>query len=339
VTVSVVIPVKDDPRVFEAVASVRDHHGLTVPPELIVVDNGSSPEFVASLRGLGPGVRLLFEATPGPAAARNTGVRAATGDVILFTDADCRVEPGWAAAAVRGLEASSVSLLVGASRPTAGTRAERVMARHTHGGLRWRLASTRYIDTRNLAVRRDVFTKVRFDERLLRFEDHAFGFSVAAAGFGIGASPAMRVHHSTDGRFDRYLAKRLVGGWSRRAALPAGLRTGGAGVRAFPVAARQWYVRTGRRIPWLAPLGWRVALAGGRALQRSLPAIPEPAAAALLGALAWLALSTGVLLHARGLPQPSVAEALAGPAHWPPTRQATGAKGTIAGPPPNRPAM
>jgi hypothetical protein len=246
-------------------------------------------------------------------------VRAAAGSTLLFTDADCIVEPGWVAAAMRALDATGASLLVGASRPIARTKAERVMARHTHGGVRWRMASTRYIDTKNLAVRRDVFASIRFDERLLRFEDHAFGFAAAAAGFAIAASPEMRVRHATGGQFDRYLAKRLVGGWSRRAAAasgppgPAGRRrAGGAGV-----AARQWYLRAGRRFPGVAPVGWRGAIGGGRMLQRALGTAPEPLAAAALRPLDWLALSTGMLLHARGLPQPSVSEALAGPRQWP----------------------
>lgn len=312
--ISVVIPVKDDPRVFAAVASVRDGHGCAEAPEIIVVDNGSALPFVTSLGNLGPGVRVLFEAAPGPAAARNTGVRAARGNLLLFTDADCVVEPGWAAAAVRGMEATGAALLVGASKPIVRTRAERVMARHTHGGERWCLASTRYVDTKNLAVRRDVFDSVRFDERLLRFEDHAFGFAAAAAGFRVATWPAMRVRHSTDGRFDRYLAKRLVGGWSRRAAAGRAAPPGGSvpRPRSLAVAARHWYLRMGTRSPWVTSLGWHVAIRGGRVLQGALPVVPVPLAGATLAALTWLAVTTGALLHQRGVAQPSVDAVLRG---------------------------
>jgi hypothetical protein len=63
------------------------------PWELIVVDNGSSDdtsrilqEFRGSFHG---SVRILGEATPGLANARNRGWRAALAPVVAFTDDDC----------------------------------------------------------------------------------------------------------------------------------------------------------------------------------------------------------------------------------------------------------
>ena len=47
--VSVILPVKDDPPVFEAVASVLAEGGEL---EFLVVDNGSAPAFRASLNAL-----------------------------------------------------------------------------------------------------------------------------------------------------------------------------------------------------------------------------------------------------------------------------------------------
>ncbi|GII56411.1 hypothetical protein Pth03_48000 [Planotetraspora thailandica] len=62
--------------------------GLT---EVVVVDNGSEPPL--RLPGLRPeGTRLLVCATPGRAAARNTGLRAATGEVVFWLDSDVVAE-------------------------------------------------------------------------------------------------------------------------------------------------------------------------------------------------------------------------------------------------------
>jgi cellulose synthase/poly-beta-1,6-N-acetylglucosamine synthase-like glycosyltransferase len=71
--------------------------------EIIVVDDrsidstaGIVTDFMA--KGQSPGLKLLNtrEITEsGKKAALTLGVAAATGDVILVTDADCRVEPGW----------------------------------------------------------------------------------------------------------------------------------------------------------------------------------------------------------------------------------------------------
>jgi len=56
--------------------------------EIIAVDNGSTDGTLALLRHLP--VRIIKETKRGPASARNTGVRGACGDIIVFLDADMR---------------------------------------------------------------------------------------------------------------------------------------------------------------------------------------------------------------------------------------------------------
>ena len=67
-----------------------------VSAEIVVVDNGSgdgsreAAERWAAEREGGPPLKMLHEPRPGPAAARNTGVRAAEGRLVLFLGDDCR---------------------------------------------------------------------------------------------------------------------------------------------------------------------------------------------------------------------------------------------------------
>lgn len=86
-TVSVVIPCYNAERyivaTIESVLAQR-HPGI----EIIVVDDGSSDRSVDLVRATFPAVRVVQQANQGVAAARNNGIRLATGDWIAFVDAD-----------------------------------------------------------------------------------------------------------------------------------------------------------------------------------------------------------------------------------------------------------
>jgi glycosyltransferase involved in cell wall biosynthesis len=56
------------------------------PHEVIVVDDGSTDRTQQIVEGLG--VRLLHQSHRGPGAARNLGASRATGDILVFVDAD-----------------------------------------------------------------------------------------------------------------------------------------------------------------------------------------------------------------------------------------------------------
>lgn len=56
--------------------------------EIIVVDDGSTDRTVEAAQSYGSRVIVLEQANGGPAAARNTGYRRATGSIIAFLDSD-----------------------------------------------------------------------------------------------------------------------------------------------------------------------------------------------------------------------------------------------------------
>jgi hypothetical protein len=87
---SVVIPTHN--RAAHLAEAIRSAWNQTYPPhEIVVVDDGSTddtPSTVARLIQDGVPVRYLRQANQGAAAARNHGIRAATGDWIALLDSD-----------------------------------------------------------------------------------------------------------------------------------------------------------------------------------------------------------------------------------------------------------
>ncbi|MBL9135974.1 MAG: glycosyltransferase [Verrucomicrobiales bacterium] len=77
--------------------------------EIIVIDDGSiddTPRITAKYST----VRTLrLKVNEGLSRARNLGIRAATGEIIAFTDADCRVDPDWLRFLVSGLLDSPIA--------------------------------------------------------------------------------------------------------------------------------------------------------------------------------------------------------------------------------------
>lgn len=122
--VSVVIPAYNAERFLaDAIRSVQaqDHE----PVEIIVVDDGSTDGTGEVARSLG--VRCVRQANSGHAAARNSGVALAQGELVAFLDADDTWEPRKLSRQVACLAAhpelgyvvcrTRRTLLPGASRP------------------------------------------------------------------------------------------------------------------------------------------------------------------------------------------------------------------------------
>lgn len=103
--VSAVINVhaEDPALVAEAIASVK---AQTRPPdEILLVEDGPKRDY-SSLLSMHPEIRSVRQGNQGLAAARNAGLRAATGDAILFLDGDDRLLPGAVATNLALLEGS-----------------------------------------------------------------------------------------------------------------------------------------------------------------------------------------------------------------------------------------
>ncbi len=197
--ISVVIISKDEIALDETLTAVAEQAHAHGPSEIIVVDASRSRLDDIRLRHEA-GVRWVqFEPPPGLQISiphqRNAGVRAARGEVIVFTDAGCQPEPGWLdhlVAPLRQGEHITAGLTL-ASPGSSGLYDQ--SARQARG--------TRYLtqcSTINLAFRREVFDAIGgFDEEFAYGSDTDFSWRLTDAGYRIRNVPGAVVRHDWGG--------------------------------------------------------------------------------------------------------------------------------------------
>lgn len=310
--VSVIIPVRDDPPVFRCVESVLASASPGERPEVVVVDNGSAQPFRQALDGLGPQVRIIDEPIPGAAAARNAGIAAATGDVLLFTDADCVVHPGWVAAALEGLDRTGADILRGSAGGLAETPGARLIEASFAPRRRWRPGQRVSVDTKNMAARRQVFGWLRFNPDSRRAEDAELGREAEALGMRIAFWPAMRVDHRHEEHLRVFLAKRVSGGWVMERAAGRLAQTYGTPRRSRRLARAVARVPAGLPRRATARLLVSAVLGAGSLLERAQPVVGSAVGGTATRMLGAWAFGAGGFLYLAGFPQPLYTSVLRG---------------------------
>ncbi|QYG92015.1 glycosyltransferase [Iamia sp. SCSIO 61187] len=201
---SVVVPTRDRPTALGAcLAALAAQTAEDV--EVVVVDDGSrDAAAVAAVVDRHPGVRLVRGEGRGPAAARNLGAQAATGDLVCFTDDDCRPVPGWVGALRRRAEAGAEAVAGptrnGRPRSPVATAAQIVTNHLTAATLDREAGTVGFGPTSNVAVRAAVHQRVPFDEEypLAAGEDRDWCARLAAAGVALAWAPDAAVDHHQD---------------------------------------------------------------------------------------------------------------------------------------------
>ena len=84
---SVVIPTYNRVHLLERTLDSVWRQGFT-DFEVVVVDDGSNDGTQEYLRSLGNRIRIVLQANGGPGAARNAGVRMASGKYVALLDSD-----------------------------------------------------------------------------------------------------------------------------------------------------------------------------------------------------------------------------------------------------------
>jgi glycosyltransferase involved in cell wall biosynthesis len=183
------------------------------PDQMVFVDNGSSDRSLEMLLAFQRGhpdfsVSVLTERTRGPGLARNRAIAVCQGEVVAFTDADCRLDPHWTEVVVAFFDShADVSLLGGVEKvdlvrsPTELYKAITLAHSRQDGGRYIESLEDwfdgRNVSTLNLAVRRQCLIELGGFEGWLAGEDMDFWMRARGRGFRIWAGEKKMVvfHH------------------------------------------------------------------------------------------------------------------------------------------------
>ena len=185
------------------------------PIELIVVDDGSTDDTVEKLDRFTSCIKLLKQENEGPSAARNHGVKAATGEILAFLDSDDTWLPDKIARQVALMEAcgkAMVCCICNASidngidsRRTDSFFVSEIRPELDEGI--WKnpaeVLSSRFILFNQVAaIRREAFVRIGgYNKRLRLLEDYDLALRLAAHGglWGIISSPLVAKRNDTRG--------------------------------------------------------------------------------------------------------------------------------------------
>lgn len=189
-TVSVCVVVKDRCALMLRCLDAIDSQERAAD-EVIVVDNGSTDgtfEALVDRAEHSPRLRVVRD-TGSLGHARNTAARTAIGDVVAFTDSDCRPRPRWLACGLAALEHSDIGVVQGRTLPEGPV---------PRWGVTQDISSpTGLFEACNVFYRRDALLKAGgFDETVGFFgEDTVAGWSVLRAGWAQAWAGDAEVEH------------------------------------------------------------------------------------------------------------------------------------------------
>lgn len=203
-TVSVIIPVRnasDDLAV--ALELIAEQSYPTEAYEIIVVDNGSTDNtrgIAEQLESFYPDLVTVLSETniQNSYAARNTGIRESTGEIVAFIDANVAVDWNWLETGVQTMldldaEYMGCKVEMDYSDQTLVSRYDA----HTGIPVKRYIEEYNFAPTCSLFVRRQVFQDVgTFDERLVSGGDAVFGQQVADSGRELHYTEEVCVYHS-----------------------------------------------------------------------------------------------------------------------------------------------
>jgi len=216
-------PLQRQPRVSVVVASYNGARTLRAclesltrlnypDYEVILVDDGST-DSTADIALAYPSVRYIsHEANLGLGTARNTGIEAATGEIVAFTDADCRADEDWLYHLVNVLVQGEFAGVGGPNIPPPEDSPLATVVMASPGGPAHVLLTDRdaeHVPGCNMAFYKHALLAVGGFDPVFRQagDDVDLCWRLRQAGFKIGFSPAGFVWHHRRATIRDYLVQ------------------------------------------------------------------------------------------------------------------------------------
>lgn len=215
--ISVVVPALNAERSLSGcLSSLRNQ--TTPVDEIVVVDDGSTDGTADVAHSFG--VTVVQQGHRGPAAARNAGAQRVTGDLLLYTDADCEPEAGWVEQMVLPFRDPGVAGVKGTYRThqrEAIARLAQCEFEERYDRLE-RFPTIDFVDTYSAAFRLEAFRAVGgFDTAFpeANNEDVELSYRLARAGYALVFTRRAVVYHRHKDTWRAYFRLKVRRGYWR----------------------------------------------------------------------------------------------------------------------------
>lgn len=215
--ISVIVPAYNAEKELPGCLNALKNQSLPLD-EIIVVDDGSTDQTVQVANQ--HKVKVIRQANQGPATARNAGVAAAKGDLILFTDSDCQPEQTWVERMVKPFGDPRVQSVKGSYKTRQSAPAARLVQCEFEE--RYQLLKKSewidFVDAHSAAFLKKSFVEIGgFDPGFPKAnnEDVDLSYRLAAAGKKMVFAPDAVVYHQHPDTFSKYFRLKIGRGYWR----------------------------------------------------------------------------------------------------------------------------
>ncbi len=217
--ISVIIPVFNGERTVENnLAAVKQQKSAGNDVEVIVVDDGSFDKTPEILRKISD-ITVVTQKNRGPAAARNSGARQASGEILVFTDSDTVPHANWLQELTSPFSDPAIKACAGtytianAGNTLAEIVQKEIELRHQGYG-----TFIKFAGTYNLAIRKTLFEKIGgFNEAYTQAsgEDNDLCYRILRESHEIRFVSSAKVAHHHPEKLYKYLKEQYRHGYWR----------------------------------------------------------------------------------------------------------------------------